>query len=113
MKKTVLLLLLALVAIAAHARLAHLLPRPQQVSPKPSEKLFPLGTRVVIDDPTACPLLREVLEANGCRLVDVADRKAARSVKGRIVVRLVDSIEGAYDYPLEGYENEAYRLDIG
>ncbi len=113
MKKTVLLLLLALVAIAAHARLAHLLPRPQLVSLKPSEKLFPLGTRVVIDDPTACPLLREVLEANGCRLVDVADHKATRSVKGRIVVRLVDSIEGAYDYPLEGYENEAYRLDIG
>lgn len=28
------------------------------------------------------------------------------------LIEMVDSIEGAYDYPLDGFENEAYRLDI-
>lgn len=30
-----------------------------------------------------------------------------------VAVRLVDSIAGAYDYPLAGYPNEAYRIAVG
>ncbi|MBR1469234.1 MAG: family 20 glycosylhydrolase, partial [Prevotella sp.] len=87
----------------ANARAPHLLPLPQILTEK-GGRVFMLGRDVAVDDPTGCPLLHEVLEANGCTIVEKA--------KPKVKVRLVGEIDGAMDYRLEGYENEAYRLDV-
>ena len=105
MKRTILIAFVALLATGiAKARTNHLLPQPQQITAKAGGRLFALGRKVTLSDPTACWLLRQVLEENGCEVV-------AKS-KYKVEVRLVDDIPGSYDYRLEGYENEAYRLDV-
>ena len=80
---------------------------------------FLLGRRVSLEDPTDCWLLRHVLEENGCevrgRRKEKGGRREERGEKregGRIVVRMVERIDGSYDYQLVGYENEAYKLDV-
>ena len=88
----------------AKARTNHLLPQPQQIAVKEGGRVFAMARKIVLSDPTDCWLLRSVLEENGCELV-------AKS-KFRVEVRLVDEIAGSYDYRLDGYENEAYRLDV-
>ena len=88
----------------AKARTNHLLPQPQQIAVKEGGRVFAMERKIVLSDPTDCWLLRSVLEENGCELV-------AKS-KFRVEVRLVDEIAGSYDYRLDGYENEAYRLDV-
>lgn len=97
-------LLLSASYILANARVPHLLPLPQQLVEKTGEKMFLLGRKVALSDPTDCRLLRDVLEENDCEIVEKS--------KVRVVVRLVEAIEGAFDYRLDGYENEAYRLDV-
>ncbi|MCR5130296.1 MAG: beta-N-acetylhexosaminidase [Prevotella sp.] len=104
MKRIILFAFAALLTIAAEARIIHLLPRPQQLSEKPGAGYFALGRKVVVSDPTNCWLLQSFLEENGC--------KTAAKSKGRIEVKLVETIPGSYDYKLEGYENEAYRLEV-
>ena len=105
MKKNILFMLTALLlTLSAEARVDHLLPRPQQLTLKPSDKRFLLGRKVVLSDPTHTPLLRAFLEENGC--------EPTAKAKGRIEVRLKDHIEGSYDYKLDGYECEAYRLEV-
>lgn len=88
----------------ATARVPHLLPKPQLLSEKASEKAFLMGRKVVLDDPSGCWLLRRVLEENGCELVEKS--------RCRVEVRLVGAIPEAHDYRLHGYENEAYRLNV-
>ena len=50
-----------------------------------------------------CALLEEFFTTNGCTLAEGGKQ---------VNVSLVASIDGAYDYELHGYENEAYTLDI-
>ena len=50
-----------------------------------------------------CVLLEEFFTANGCTLGEDG---------ATVTVTLVDAIEGAHDYELYGYENEAYTLQV-
>ncbi|MBO7193053.1 MAG: family 20 glycosylhydrolase [Bacteroidaceae bacterium] len=87
---------------ATMAKITHLLPKPQQIEVK-NGFAFALGRTVTITDPTNSTALQKFFTDNGCT---VATGGAP------VTVTLVGSIEGAYDYTLAGYENEAYTLDI-
>ena len=87
---------------ATMAKITHLLPKPQQIEAK-SGAAFALGRTVTITDPTNSTALQKFFTDNGCT---VATGGAP------VTVTLVGSIEGAYDYTLAGYENEAYTIDI-
>ena len=106
MKKNLFLVLALclLGAVNAKAQLANVLPKPQIVRTHKAEKPFKLKRSVVLSDPTATPLLREVLTKAGCRLVPQA--------KARIDVEIVDRLPNVYDYPLHGFPCEGYALDI-
>ena len=91
------------------ARVPHLLPRPQALVEKSGIGRFVLDGNVLLTDPTDCRLLRRFLEEQGCTLVPTA---SGRSRQKRVEVKLVNEISGSYDYRLDGYENEAYRLDV-
>ena len=91
-------------AVPICARSIHLLPVPQQMRWDPAGKCFVLGRPVSVSDPTNCALLQDFLNENKCLPV--------RKAKQRIVVCLVDSIPGACDVPLAGYESETYALSV-
>lgn len=82
-----------------------MLPKPQQVEVTPGVA-FALSGAVSInyaDGVAACELLEEVFTENGCTI----------ATGGKAVnVNYVQSIAGAHDYALHGYENEAYTLEI-
>ena len=101
-KTTALLLLALCLPLAVQAKVTHLLPKPQQVEVK-SGASFALGRTVTITDPTDCTLLQKFFTDNGCAIADGG---------AKVTVAIVSSIDGAYDYPLAGYENEAYTLDV-
>ncbi len=108
MTKKFILALVALVMClptAVQAKVEHLLPKPQQVTVTPGVA-FALSGAVSInyaDGVAPCALLEEVFTENGCTIA-----QGGKAVN----VSLVPSIEGAYDYALHGYENEAYTLEI-
>ncbi len=84
------------------AKVTHLLPKPQKLEVA-GTGAFALGRNVTITDNTNCELLQEFF-AEYCTVV--ADGGAP------VNVTIVNSIDGAYDYTLYGYENEAYSLEI-
>ena len=105
--------ILALVAmvmclpLTMQAKVEHLLPKPQQIEVQNQGTVaFQLSGAVSInyaDGATQCALLKEVFTENGCTV----------ATGGKAVnVCLVQSIAGAHDYELHGYENEAYTLEI-
>ncbi len=102
---------LALVALimclpcTMQAKVEHLLPKPQEVTVTPGVT-FALSGAVSInyaDGVAQCALLEEVFTANGCTIAE-----GGKAVN----VSYVQSIDGAHDYALHGYENEAYTLEI-
>ena len=108
MTKKIILALVALVLClptAMQAKVEHLLPKPQQVTVTPGVA-FALSGAVSInyaDGVAPCELLEEVFTENGCTI----------ATGGKAVnVSYVQSIAGAHDYALHGYENEAYTLEI-
>ena len=106
--KSALCLLTALVCspLSVQAKVEHLLPRPQQVTVTENAAAFALSGNVTInyaEGVEQCSLLEEFFTSNGCTLAE-----GGKPVN----VRLVKSIEGAHDYELHGYENEAYTLEI-
>ena len=108
MTKKIILALVALVLClptAMQAKVEHLLPKPQQVTVTPGVA-FALSGAVSInyaDGVAPCELLEEVFTENGCTI----------ATGGKAVnVSYVQSIAGAHDYELHGYENEAYTLEI-
>ena len=105
MKKFFTLLLVSFLAstLAMEARVNHLLPIPKAVVER-DVKAFYLSRDVSLSDPTDCELLKDFLTDNGCQIKN----KAKASIK----VILMDEVPGSYDYPLDGYENEAYRLSV-
>ncbi|MBQ2123501.1 MAG: family 20 glycosylhydrolase [Bacteroidaceae bacterium] len=102
-QKSALALMLCL-PLSLQAKVEHLLPKPQQVSV--TQGSFALSGSVTINysgDAQQCALLEEFFTSNGCTI----------ATGGKAVnVTLVESIEGAHDYELHGYENEAYTLEI-
>ena len=84
------------------AKINHLLPKPQAVE-KQAGSAFALNRPVTIADPTNSTLLQKFFTDNGCT---VAKNGA------KVTVTVVSEIEGSYDYPLYGYDNEAYTLEI-
>ena len=84
------------------AKITHLLPRPQKAVVTTGTP-FALGCPVTITDPTNSTLLRDFFTNNNCTITDGG---------APVTVTLVSSIDGAYDYVLEGYENEAYTLSV-
>lgn len=90
-------------APAAEAKIAHLLPRPQQLEATGAQA-FGLGRAVRIDDPTGCQVLKNFFESQG----GVTEDASAPLVK----VDVVESIGGTYDYTLEGFPAEGYRMTI-
>lgn len=100
-----LVVLVLLLPSVMQAKVEHLLPRPQQVTVNGGEA-FALGRPVTISysgDAKACVLLEKFFKDNGCEIT---------SGGAAVNVSLVDSIVGAYDYTLYGYDNEAYTLEI-
>lgn len=97
--------LLLCLPLTLQAKVEHLLPKPQQVEVTPGVA-FALSGPVSInyaDGVAACELLEEVFTENGCSI----------ATGGKAVnVSYVQSIAGAHDYALHGYENEAYTLEI-
>ncbi|MBO5865584.1 MAG: family 20 glycosylhydrolase, partial [Bacteroidaceae bacterium] len=87
---------------ATMAKITHLLPKPQQIEAQ-NGATFTLGRTVTITDPTNCTALQKFFTDNGCTVATGGSP---------VTVTLVQSIDGAYDYTLAGYENEAYTLEI-
>lgn len=85
----------------AHAKIAHILPRPHEVELSTGE--FSLSGKINLTDPTDCTLLREFLTDNGCTIAN----------EGRpVTVRIVNAIDGAYEHQLPEYPSESYRLTV-
>ena len=100
------LAMLLCVPSAVEAKVEHLLPKPQQISVVQGSS-FALSGDVTINyssQDAKCELLEEFFANSGCALVEAGGKA--------VNVTLVQSIEGAHDYQLYGYENEAYTLEI-
>ena len=105
MKKLFITTLIALASCftqTIHAKIAHLLPKPQHIETINGEA-FILGRPITINDPTDCTLLQKFFTDNGCTITGNG---------AQVNVTLVQEIDNAYDYQLHGYENEAYTLEI-
>lgn len=90
-----------LVPQAMQAKVTHLLPKPQ--SAEMQGGTLTLTGAVTIADPTDCVALRRFFTSVGCTLGDGGIP---------VTVTKVASIDGAYDYDLYGFENEAYTLEV-
>lgn len=104
MRKNLLTLAAAGLLLSAQqmqAKVGHLLPRPQQVTVQTGS--FALGGTVTITDPTNCTALQDFFKSAGCTIGTGGTP---------VTVTLVRSIDGAYDYELAGFENEAYTLEV-
>ena len=87
--------------LSSSAKIEHLLPRPQQLTKQAGA--FALQRALRLEDATQTPLLRKVLSASG----------ATFSESAQAVVRvIVDKSLNTFDYPLAGFGNEGYRLDV-
>ena len=75
MKKTLLTTAIAIMLMAPsamHAKVQHILPRPQQITATENVAAFKLKGKVSINyanGAKACALLEEFLPSNGCKLV--------------------------------------------
>ena len=97
----VLLLCAGAFSLSSSAKIEHLLPRPQQLTKQAGH--FALQRALSLDDPTNSPLLRKVLTDHG----------ATFSESSAATVHVVmDKSLSTFDYPLAGFGNEGYRLDI-
>ncbi len=101
----VLMALMLCLPLALQAKVEHLLPRPQ-IAELTDGGAFALHRNVTISyqgGATPCALLEEFFTDNGCTLADGG---------ATVTVTLVESVAGAYDYELYGYDNEAYTLHV-
>ena len=99
------LLLLALGCLSptnAEAKVNELLPMPHIVNV--TQGTFALNRSIQLSDATQNKALLRFLTENGCTISNDATAK--------VTVTMVDKIEGAHDYTLAGFDNEAYTLDI-
>ena len=106
MRKQLIATLVAAMALimpaATQAKVTHLLPKPHSVT-ETGGTAFALNRPVTISDATGSTLLRNLFTTYGCEIT---------AGGAPVNVQIVESIEGAYDYELEGFENEAYTLTV-
>ena len=103
-QKSMLCLFTALLCIpmTMQAKVEHLLPKVHSLKETKGTP-FALQRAVTITDETNSAALKKVFTDYGCTIgKDVAT----------VTVEMVESIEGAYDYTLEGYDNEGYQLIV-
>ena len=104
-KKSTLCLLVGLLCLpsAMQAKVEHLLPKVHSLTETKGTP-FALHRAVTITDDNNTVALKEVFTDYGCTLQEGAT--------ATVTVQMVESIEGAYDYTLEGYDNEGYQLSV-
>ena len=88
--------------MAMQAKVEHLLPKVHTLK-ETNGTPFALQRAVTITDETNSAALRKVFSDYGCT---IGEDGAA------VTVQMVSEITGAYDYTLEGYDNEGYQLIV-
>ena len=105
MKHRLVFAIMILLAINAQGKVGHLLPMPKQVTlNKESAPLMLTGSLYF----EGCPSNRILTAFRNLTSQQATTDKQAPHVE----IKLVEAIEGAYDYHFEGYPNEAYRLTV-
>ena len=97
-----LIALMTLLPSMVQAKVTHLLPKPHSVVEN-GGTAFALGRKVTITDETGCIALQKFFTDNGCTIGEDG---------ATVNVTIVESIDGTYDYTLEGFDNEAYTLTV-
>ena len=103
-QKSMLCLFTALLCIpmTMQAKVEHLLPKVHSLTETKGTP-FALKRTVTITDKTNSAALKKVFTDYGCTIGQDG---------ATVTVEMVESIEGAYDYTLEGYDNEGYQLSV-
>ena len=94
--------LIVLLPSMVQAKVTHLLPKPHSVVENGGTP-FALGRKVTITDETGCVALKKFFTDNGCTIGEGG---------ATVNVTIVESIDGTYDYTLDGFDNEAYTLTV-
>lgn len=92
---------LAMVATPAMAKVEHLLPKVQQLTP--GEGTFALGRAINLTDPTSCVTLNEFLTETGSTI---------NASGAPLTVEIVDEIPGAFNHNVAEFPHEAYKLTV-
>ncbi len=98
-----LITLMLCLPLSVQAKVEHLLPKVHSLTETKATP-FALQRAVTITDANNTVALKEVFTDYGCTLQDGA--------AATVTVQMVESIERAYDYTLEGYDNEGYQLTV-
>lgn len=98
-----LIALMLCLPLSVKAKVDHLLPKVHSLTETKGTP-FALHRAVTITDANNTVALKEVFTDYGCTIEDGAS--------ATVTVEMVESIEGAYDYTLEGYDNEGYQLTV-
>ena len=98
-----LIALMLCLPLSVKAKVDHLLPKVHSLTETKGTP-FALHRAVTIADANNTVALKEVFTDYGCTIEDGAS--------ATVTVEMVESIEGAYDYTLEGYDNEGYQLTV-
>ncbi len=98
-----LIALMLCLPLSVKAKVDHLLPKVHSLTETKGTP-FALHRAVTIIDANNTVALKEVFTDYGCTIEDGAS--------ATVTVEMVESIEGAYDYTLEGYDNEGYQLAV-
>ncbi len=97
------LCMLLTIALPMAAKIKHLMPTPKIATA--SSGTFSLNRAVRLQDPTNTELLKNFFIINGQGHTTAGNAP-------QVNVTIMRSIEGAYNYELHGFENEAYELSI-
>ncbi len=111
MKKVTLSLLFAAALFGGttvDAKKEHILPIPQELTATNGTMTIAAGSTVTVAGVENNPTLVRFFKEFG--VTNVAFDKDATS--GTVVVKMVESISGAHDHELYGYDNEAYTLEV-
>ncbi len=98
-----LLVMLCAFSLQLQAKVIHLLPKPQEVNLTTGGAPFVLGRPVSVNASTECASLTRFLTQYGCTVED----GAAATVNVTI-----GAVDGAHNFELAGYPDEAYTLEI-
>ena len=102
LKSTLCLFMAMLCNVAVQAKVEHLLPKVHSLTETKGTP-FALQRAVSIIDANNTAALKKVFTDYGCTIGQGG---------ATVTVQMVESIEGAYDYTLEGYDNEGYQLIV-
>ena len=92
----------------ADAKKEHILPIPKELKTAEGDLFITAGSAVKVAGIEKNPALLKFFKEFGVDHV-IFDKSAKT---GNVVVKMVNSIAGAYDYKLTGYDNEAYLLRV-